>query len=113
MIEEGLLFTDTRPRAKATGHAFGFEGNLGMVVIASGMVSVLIVTLLLNASNQMPMPVSFAIASVPLLLTTGYIAFFRNKRPPRFDLDLLITRVNGRTLRPARSQPLHPFLPTR
>jgi hypothetical protein len=45
------------------------------------------------------------------LLTTGYISLLRNKKPPRFDLDLLITVVNGPTFQPARVQPRHPFLP--
>jgi hypothetical protein len=27
-MNETLIYTDSRPRAKSTGHAFGFEGNL-------------------------------------------------------------------------------------
>ena len=54
-MNETLIYTDTRPRARSTGHAFGFEGNLGMPVIISGMLSVLILTLLLNGENGMPL----------------------------------------------------------
>jgi hypothetical protein len=109
-MDEGLIYTDSRPRAKSTGHAFGFEGNLGMGVIIAGMVSVFILTMLLQTGNPMPLPWEFAISSSPTLLTTGYISLFRNKKPPRFDVDLLISVVNGPAFQPARLQPRHPFL---
>ncbi len=35
-MNETLIYIDSRPRAKSTGHAFGFEGNLGMPVIIAG-----------------------------------------------------------------------------
>jgi hypothetical protein len=110
-MDERLIYTDTRPRARSTGHAFGFEGNLGMGVIAAGMVSVFILTMLLQTTNPIPLPWEIAIASLPTLVTTGYISLFRNKKPPRFDLDLLISFVNGPAFQPARVQPRHPFLP--
>jgi hypothetical protein len=110
-MSEVLIYTDSRPRAKSTGHAFGFEGNLGMGVIIAGMISVFILTMMLQTGNPMPLPWKFAFASLPTLLTTGYISLLRNKKPPRFDLDLLITVVNGPTFQPARVQPRHPFLP--
>jgi hypothetical protein len=112
-MDEGLIYTDSRPRAKSTGYAFGFEGNLGMGVIAAGMVSVFILTILLQTGSPIPLPWEFAIASVPALATTGYIGLFRNKKPPRFDVDLLISYVNGPGFQPARVQPRHPFLPVR
>jgi hypothetical protein len=37
----------------------------------------------------------------------------RSRRPPRFDLDLFASWVNGRSFQPARIQPRHPFVPTR
>ena len=110
-MDEGLIYTDSRPRAKSTGHAFGFEGNLGMGVIVAGMVSVFILTMLLQTGSPMPLLWDLAIASVPTLATTGYISLLRNKKPPRFDVDLLISYVNGPALQPARVQPRHPFLP--
>ena len=58
-MNETLIYTDSRPRAKSTGHAFGFEGNLGIPVIISGLLSVLVMTLLLNRENGMPLLAEF------------------------------------------------------
>jgi hypothetical protein len=110
-METDLVYTDSRPRAKSTGHAFGFEGNLGMGVIVAGMVSVFALTMLFQSGNPLPLGWKFTLAALPTLVTTGYISLFRNKKPPRFDLDLLITFVNGPAFQPARVQPRHPFLP--
>jgi hypothetical protein len=108
-MEEGLIYTDSRPRAKSTGHAFGFEGNLGMVLIVAAMVSVFILTMLFHASNSLPIPAKFAVAALPTLLVGAYLMVFRHRRPPRYDLDLLTTLVNGRSFHPAKGQPLHPI----
>ena len=112
-MNETLIYTDTRPRAKSTGHAFGFEGNLGMPVIISGMISVFFLTLLLNGDNRMPLLAKFLLALLPTVLTTAYVVLLRSRRPPRFDLDLFASWVNGRSFQPARIQPHHPFVPTR
>jgi hypothetical protein len=112
-MDQGLIYTDSRPRAKSTGHAFGFEGNLGMGVVVAGMISVFILTLLLQSGNPIALPWKFAIASLPTLTTTAYISLFRNKKPPRFDVDLLISIVNGPTFQLAPVQPRHPFLPSK
>ena len=106
-MNETLIYTDSRPRAKSTGHAFGFEGNLGMPVIISGMVSVFILTLLLNGDNRMPLFAKFLIALLPTVLTTAYVVVLRRRRPPRFDLDLFASWVNGRAFQPAPIQPRH------
>jgi hypothetical protein len=108
-MNENLIYTDSRPRAKGTGYAFGFEGNLGMPVIVSIMVSVLMVTLLLNSDNPWPLPVKLVASLAPTVLTSGYIILLRHKRPPRFDVDLLTSLVNGRSFQPARIQPRHPL----
>ena len=112
-MNDNLIYTDTRPRARSTGHAFGFEGNLGMAVIISGMGSVLILTLLLNGENGIPLFAKFLVALSPTLLTVLYIVVFRNRKPPRFDLDLYASWVKGPSFQPARVQPRHPFIPTR
>jgi Mn2+/Fe2+ NRAMP family transporter len=112
-MNETLTYTDTRPRAKSTGHAFGFEGNLGMPVIISGMISVFLLTLLLNGDNRMPLFAKFLLTLLPTVLTTAYVVLLRSRRPPRFDLDLFASWVNGRSFQPARIQPRHPFVPTR
>ena len=64
-MEEGLIYTDSRPRAKSTGHAFGFEGNLGMVLIVAAMVSIFILTMLFHANNPLPIPAKFVVAALP------------------------------------------------
>jgi hypothetical protein len=112
-MNETLIYTDTRPRARSTGHAFGFEGNLGMPVIISGMFSVLILTLLLDGENGMPLLVKFLVALLPTSLTLLYIVALRSRKPPRFDLDLFASWANGRSFQPARLQPRHPFIPNR
>jgi hypothetical protein len=112
-MNEHLIYTDTRPRAKSTGHAFGFEGNLGMPVIISAMVSVFIVTMLLNGNNHLPLIVKFITALLPTIGTIAYIVLLRTRKPPRFDLDLLTSFVNGRSFEPARIQPRHPLLSER
>src|ERR1700730_10369539 len=108
-MNETLIYTDSRPRAKGTGHAFGFEGNLGMPVIVSVMVSVFMVTLLLNSDNHLPLLAKLLVSLFPTVVTTGYIILLRHKRPPRFDVDLLASLVNGRCFQPAKVQPRHPF----
>jgi hypothetical protein len=111
-MDDNLIYTDTRPRAKSTGYAFGFQGNLGLALIIAALVSVFILTALLNAENSLPLTVKLFLALSPTIGTGAYLILFRARRPPRFDLDLLITFVNGPHLQPARNQPVHPFLPT-
>jgi hypothetical protein len=108
-MEEGLIYTDSRPRAKSTGHAFGFEGNLGMVLIVAAMVSVFILTMLFHANNPLPIPAKFMVAALPTLIVGAYLIVFRHRRPPRYDLDLLTTLVNGRSFHAAKHQPVHPI----
>jgi hypothetical protein len=112
-MNEALIYTDTRPRARSTGHAFGFEGNLGMPVIISGMLSVFLLTILLNGESGMTILAKFLLASVPTSLTIAYIVVLRSRKPPRFDLDLFASWVNGRSFQPVRNQPRHPFIPNR
>jgi hypothetical protein len=112
-MNETLIYTDTRPRARSTGHAFGFEGNLGVPVIISGMLSVFLLTMLLNGDIGMPLFAKFLLASLPISLTIGYVVALRSRKPPRFDLDLFASWVNGRSFQPVRIQPRHPFLPNR
>jgi hypothetical protein len=112
-MNETLIYTDTRPRARSTGHAFGFEGNLGMPVIISGMFSVFLLTMLLNGGNALPLLAKVLLASLPTALTITYIVALRSRKPPRFDVDLLASWLNGRSFQPAPIQPRHPFIPNR
>jgi hypothetical protein len=108
-MNDTLIYTDARPRAKSTGHAFGFEGSLGLPVIIAAMFSVFLLTMLFSGNNQAPIPLKFLVSFAPTVLTAGYIILFRNRRPPRFDLDLLASWVNGQSFSPAKLQPRHPF----
>ncbi len=110
-MEGNLIYTDTRPRAKSTGHAFGFEGNLGMPVIVSALISVLLLTALFNSDNSLSIPLKLFVALLPVVLTTGYVALLRSRKPPRFDLDLFASILNGPAFQPARYQPRHPCIP--
>src|ERR1700722_14740081 len=110
-MNETLIYN--RPRARSTGHAFGFEGNLGMPVIISGMLSVFLLTLLLNGEIGIPLFAKFLLASLPTSLTIAYIVAFRSRKPPRFDLDLFAFWVKGPSFQPARLQPRPPFIPSR
>jgi hypothetical protein len=112
-VNDSLIYTDSRPRAKATGHAFGFEGNLGMPVIVSALISVFFLNHLLGSDIRIALFAKFLIALLPTVLTAGYIVVLRSHRPPRFDLDLLASWICGRAFQQAKYQPLHPFLPRR
>jgi hypothetical protein len=82
-----------------------------MPVIVSGMGSVLILTVLLNGENGLPLFAKFLLALLPTILTVAYIIVFRSRKPPRFDLDLFASWVKGPAFQPARVQPRHPFAP--
>jgi hypothetical protein len=112
-MNDNLIYTDTRPRARSTGHAFGFEGNLGLPVVVSGMCSVFILTMLLHGDSAMPLFAKFVLALLPTVLTVGYIVTLRSRKPPRFDVDLFASWIKGRSFQPARIQPRHPFVPNR
>jgi hypothetical protein len=112
-MNDSLIYTDSRPRAKSTGHAFGFEGNLGMPVIVSALVSVFLFNMLLNGDIRIALFAKFLVSLLPTLLTAGYIIVLRSRKPPRFDLDVLASWINGRAFQPARCQPRHPLLPRR
>jgi hypothetical protein len=110
-MNDSLIYTDSRPRAKATGHAFGFEGNLGMPIIVSALVSIFFLNLLLNGEIRIALSVKFFLAFLPTILTAGYVAVLRSHRPPRYDADLLASWIGGRAFQAARYQPRHPLLP--
>jgi hypothetical protein len=80
-----------------------------MPVIVSIMFSVFMVTLLLNSDNSWPLLAKLLVSLAPTVVTSGYIILLRHKRPPRFDVDLLASLVNGRSFQPARVQPRHPL----
>jgi hypothetical protein len=84
-----------------------------MPVIIAGMLSVFILTMLLNGDTGMPLFAKLLLALLPTSLTIAYIVTLRSRKPPRFDLDLFASLVNGRSFQPVRIQPRHPFIPNR
>ena len=112
-MNDSLIYTDSRPRAKATGHAFGFEGNLGMPVVVSTLVSIFFLNLLLNSDTRIALFAKFLVALLPTAITVGYIVVLRSHRPPRFDVDLVASLLGGRAFQQAKYQPRHPLLPKR
>jgi hypothetical protein len=106
--EEALTITETRSRAKNTGHAFFFRGNLGLPFMISVMVSVILVTVLLGSGSG-PVVLKFAEGFMPAILTTLYLVICRVGKPPRWDIDWIRTFALGRGFMPARVQPLHPI----
>jgi hypothetical protein len=94
---------------------FGFIA--GCVMVMSGFLNakrdVFLLTMLLNGDHGRPLLAKFLLALLPTALTIAYIMGLRSRRPPRFDLDLLASRVKGRSFQPARIQPRHPFIPHR
>jgi hypothetical protein len=80
-----------------------------MALIVAAMVSVFILTMLFHANNPLPIPAKFLVAALPTLLVGAYLLVFRHRRPPRYDLDLLTTLVNGRWFHAAKHQPSHPI----
>ena len=106
--DQDLVITETRARAKNTGHAFFFRGNLGLPFMISVMVSVILVTLLLR-SGTAPWPIRFGEGFLPAILTTAYLVICRVGKPPRWDIDWIRTLVLGRGFAPARLQPIHPL----
>jgi hypothetical protein len=112
-MNDSLIYTDSRPRAKGTGHAFGFEGNLGLPIIVSALVSIFFLDLLLNGEIGIALSIKFLLAFLPTILTAGYVAILRSRRPPRFDVDLLASWIGGRSFQAAKYQPRHPLLARR
>ena len=110
MEDSELICTETRPRSKKTGYAFGFEGNYGMVAAASALASIMLLTVLMNQPLSWPGRITMAI--IPCAGTLLYLCVFKRGRPPRYDLDLLKSLPFGRGnyFRPARLQPIHPQL---
>jgi hypothetical protein len=110
MDDAELISTDTRPRSKKTGYAFGFEGNYGMVAAASALVSILLLTLLMY--QPLSWPGRIIIAMFPCGATLAYLVAFKRGKPPRYDLDLLksLPFMGGNYFRPTRLQPIHPQL---
>jgi hypothetical protein len=69
--------------------------------------------MLLNGESALPLFAKFLLASLPTALTITYIVALRSRKPPRFDVDLLASWVNGPSFQPAPIQPQHPFIPNR
>jgi hypothetical protein len=73
-----------------------------MPLIISGMLSVSYTDFVIERRQRMPLFAKFLVALLPTVLTTAYVVVLSSRRPPRFDLDLFASWVNGRSFQPAR-----------
>ena len=103
--ESDLVVVETRSRARNTGHAFGFRGNLGLPFIVSVVVSIILFTMLLNGPGSFEMKI--VEGWLPAAVTTLYLLVCRVGRPPNWDIDWVRTLALGRGFKVARIQPVH------
>jgi hypothetical protein len=81
-----------------------------MVIIVATLVSVAFLTAFLNGVRQLPLAAQLLFGFSPTLVAFTYIILLKARKPPRYDLDLLASIVNGRAFAPAIFQPVHPLL---
>jgi hypothetical protein len=106
--DSDLVVVETRSRARNTGHAFGFAGNLGMPFIASVLVSVMLLTVCLGW--PLPLPFKLLQSFWPAIGTTLYLLVCRVGRPPNWDIDWVRTLGLGRGFKVSHLQPVHPLI---
>jgi hypothetical protein len=106
--EIDLAVVETRSRARNTGHAFGFRGNLGLPFIVSVVVSIILFTMLMNGPGSFEMKIVGG--WFPAAVTTLYLLVCRVGRPPNWDIDWVRTLTLGRGFKVARIQPVHPLI---
>jgi hypothetical protein len=103
-----VVVVETRSRARNTGHAFGFRGNLGLPFIVSVVVSIILVTVLINGPGSVQ--VKLLEGCWPAIATTLYLLLCRVGRPPNWDIDWVRTLVLGRGFKADWIQPVHPLI---
>jgi hypothetical protein len=105
--ESDLIVVETRSRARNTGHAFGFQGDLGLPFIVSVVASIILFTMLLNGPGSFEMKIVPGFS--PAAATTLYLLVCRVGRPPNWDIDWVRTLALGRGFKIASIQPVHPL----
>ena len=108
MVDSELVIVETRSRARNTGHAFGFSGNLGLPFILSVLVSVMLLTV--SMGWEMALQIKLLQCFSPAIGTTLYLLLCRVGRPPNWDIDCVRTLILGRGFKANRLQPVHPLI---
>jgi hypothetical protein len=108
MDDSELVVVETRSRARNTGHAFGFSGNLGLPFILSVLVSVMLLTV--SMGWEMALEIKLLQCFSPAIGTTLYLLLCRVGRPPNWDIDCVRTLILGRGFKASRLQPVHPLM---
>lgn len=103
-----LVVIATRSRARNTGHAFGFAGNLGLPFISSVLVSVMLLTVCVG--RPVPLPFKLLESFWPAIGTTLYLLVCRVGRPPNWDIDWVRTLALDRGFKANHLQPVHPLI---
>jgi hypothetical protein len=108
MVDSELVIVETRSRARNTGHAFGFGGNLGLPFILSVLVSVMLLTV--SMGWEMAFQIKLLECFSPAIGTTLYLLLCRVGRPPNWDIDCVRTLILGRGFKASGLQPVHPLI---
>jgi hypothetical protein len=103
-----LVVVETRSRARNTGHAFGFAGNLGLPFILAVLVSIMLLTL--SMGWPVPLHIKLLESFWPAVGTTLYLLVCRAGRPPNWDIDYVRSVALGRGFKASRLQPVHPLI---
>ena len=108
MEGEKLLRTETNSSDDSKGVAFGLQGNLFIPVVASGVVSVIMLTLLITGSG-MSIPNAMGIAAIPFVLTLIVVMVFLNDKPPHYLADWWDTIISDGSFARHTYHPPHPL----
>lgn len=107
--EAPLVSVDTNSADDSKGIAFGLSGNLFMPVIAGGVASVVLVTVLLW-SQAFGIVGSVVIGAIPFALTLLIVTTFFQNKPPHHARDWFESlTADGSFARHPYGQPLHPM----
>lgn len=107
--EVALVSVDTNSADDSKGIAFGLSGNLFLPVIAAGVVSIVLVTLLLW-SQAFGIVGSVLFGAQPFALTLLLVTTFFQGKPPHYAGDWFESLTSdGSFVRHPYAQPSHPM----
>ena len=107
--EVALVSVDTNSADDSKGIAFGLSGNLFLPVIASGVVSIVLVTILLW-SQAFGIVGSVVFGALPFALTLLLVTTFFQGKPPHYAGDWFESLTSdGCFVRHSYGQPMHPL----
>lgn len=106
--EPMLTVVETNSADDSKGIAFGLSGNLFLPVVAAGLVSVGMISVLLW-KQAAPVPVAVLAGSIPFAVTLGIVVLFFQNKPPHHAADFLESLTTDESFgRHPGSQPIHP-----